>query len=171
MRKRDYIHQRWSYTQQKILPDSSPFLQSSISFLESPSKAASCICFSDSNIFRTTRLWKLFLYKQRLTVTLETTCNGNDLMSLANLKSLWVSLSSSFFFLPLCGRFSMSPRSRYLFTTAYTNVLFSWRFLPISEYDYPASSFRIMIVFTSDDKSFDFPIAFAYALFHLRDDA
>jgi hypothetical protein len=32
-----------------------------------------------------------------------------------------------------------------------------------SEYDFPASKFRIMIVFTSDDKSFDFPIAFVYA--------
>ena len=44
--------------------------------------------------FRTTRLWKLFLYKQHLTVTLETTssrfslnflvmsCNGNDLLFL-----------------------------------------------------------------------------------------
>jgi hypothetical protein len=28
-----------------------------------------------------------------------------------------------------------------------------------------------MIVFTSDDKSFDFPIAFVYALFKLTDDA
>jgi hypothetical protein len=56
--------------------------------------------------FRTTRLWKFFLYKQRLTVTLETTssrfslnflvmsCNGNDLLFLSNLKSLRVSLSS-----------------------------------------------------------------------------
>ena len=71
--------------------------------------------------FRTTRLWTLFLYKQRPTVTLETTssqfslnclvmsCNGNDLLFLANLKSLRVSLSSSFFFPPLRGRFSMSP--------------------------------------------------------------
>jgi hypothetical protein len=101
--------------------------------------------------FHTTRQWKLFLYKQRLTVTLETTssrfslnflimsCNGNDLLFLSNLKSLRVSLSSSFFFLPLHGQFSMSPRSRYLFTTAYTVALFSWRFLPISEYDFPAS--------------------------------
>jgi hypothetical protein len=66
-------------------------------------------------------------------------CNGNDLLFLTNLKSLRVSLSSSFFFLPLRGRFSMSPRSRYLFTTAYTVALFSWRFLPISKYDFPAS--------------------------------
>ena len=82
--------------------------------------------------FRTTRLWKLFLYKQRLTVMLEATssqlslnflvlsCNSNDLLFLANLKSLRVSLSSSFFFLQLRGRFSMLSRSRYLFTTAYT---------------------------------------------------
>ena len=81
---------------------------------------------------RITRLWTLFMYKQRLTVTLETTssrfslnflvmsCNGNGLLFLANLKSLWVSLSSSCFFLPLRGRFPMSHRSRYLFTTAYT---------------------------------------------------
>ena len=96
--------------------------------------------------FRTTRLWNLFLYKQRLTVTLETTssrfslsflvmsCNGNNLLFfffffhnllfLTNLKSLRVSLSSSFFFLPLRGRFSMSPRSRYICTTAYTVALF-----------------------------------------------
>ena len=86
--------------------------------------------------FCTTRLWKLFLYKQRLTVTLETTssrfslnflvmsCNGNDLF-LVNLKSLRVSLSSSFFFLPLRGQFSMPPRSQYLFTTAYMVALFS----------------------------------------------
>jgi hypothetical protein len=109
--------------------------------------------------FRTTRLWNLFLYKQRLTVTLETTssrfslsflvmsCNGNDLLFLTNLKSLRVSLSSSFFFLPLRGRFSMSPRSRYMCTTAYTVALFK---LKISTYH----GVRFSSFITSYDDSF-----------------
>jgi hypothetical protein len=95
---------------------------STVQYLFPRAQARRPLTFTSRNLIflRTTRLWKLFLHKQRLTATLENTssrfslnflvisCNGNDLLFLSNLKSLRVSLSSSFFFLPLRSIFDVT---------------------------------------------------------------